>query len=306
MTDWTRRGAAAAALGLALPGLAHAQTPAPPGFGAARLQRGRLTVPVHINGKGPLAFAVDSAANASVIAADLVERFELPDAGEVTMHTMIARETAATVRAHLLETGALTAHDTRLALASRIGLDGADGLIGTDLLAGLRLDLRFQGVQRARIVGSRPTGGQFFEARHQSARLIRAVEQRFGELLMISIRAGGVESLAIIDTGAQATIINTALARASGALPLILRDGSHEARVQSPTGRSAPAQAMMINNLRFGGLGLGRLPVLAGDFHTFDLWGVADRPAMLMGVDVLGLFDNVAIDLRRGEVVFEL
>ena len=44
---------------------------------------------------------------------------------------------------------------------------------------------------------------------------------------------------------------------------------------------------------------------LVGDFHVFSLWGAADRPAMLLGADVLSRFRAVAIDLRRGEVTFE-
>jgi len=311
MTDWTRRGAAGAtlAMGLALadPTLAQeAPPPSTPGFGADHLDRGRLTVPVLINGQGPFAFAVDSAANASVIAADLAVTLALPAAGEVTMHTLIAGETVSTVRAGRIQTGALDEPDIRLAVASRIGLAGVDGLIGTDLLGGLRLDLRFRGVQRMRITRSRRTGDQFFESRRPSTRLLHAVEQRFGELLMIEAQAGGAPAVAILDTGALVSIGNTALARAARTTQITLRDGSRTSRVQSPTGRSAQAEPMLLSGLRFGGLTLGRIPLLIGDFHTFDLWGLGDRPAMLLGVDVLGLFSSVAIDLRRGEVVFEV
>lgn len=309
MIDWTRRGAALAALGLGLVG-----SPAPAqdageaaAFSAERLRQGRMLVPVHINGQGPFAFAVDSAANASVIASDLAQTLALPAAGEVAMHTLIAREVVGTVRATQVQTGALDVREVRLALASRIGLDGVDGLIGTDLLAGLRLDLHFQGGQRRmRVTTSRRSGDRFFDARRPSARLIHAVEQRFGDLLMIDAQAGGSPAVAILDTGAQISIGNHALARAARTSPIVLRDGSNVSRVQSPTGRSADAQPMMLSGLRFGGLSMGRVPMLIGDFHTFDLWGLSDQPAMLMGVDVLGLFESVAIDLRRGDVVFEV
>ena len=51
---------------------------------------------------------------------------------------------------------------------------------------------------------------------------------------------------------------------------------------------------------------ISRVPVLVGDLHTFDIWGAADRPAMLMGVDILGLFDSVMIDLKRGEFTLKV
>lgn len=306
MTDWTRRGLAGAGLGL-VAGAAPAQTPAPPqSLNTSALNRGRMTVPVRIGDDGPYTFAVDSAANASVIAADLAASLALPDGGEVAMHTLIAREVVQTVRARALRTGALNAREVRLAVASRLGLDGLDGLIGTDLLSGLRLELGFRGRRRIRVARSRRSGDRFLDARRPSTRLVNAVQQGFGDLLIIEIAAAGVAGHAILDTGAQVSIANPALARAAGASPVVLRDGSRLSRVQSPTGRSAEATPMTLPGLRFGGMTLGRVPILVGDFHTFDLLNLGDRPAMLMGVDILGLFQSVAIDLRRGEVVFEV
>lgn len=300
--DWTRRALSGATLAACLSSAARAQVP---DLSSAAVSRGRVVVPLQIDGHGPFWFGVDTAANASVIADDLARSLNLAPAGEVGMHTLIARETAATVRAARLDTGALKVRDVRLALASRAGLDGSDGLIGTDLLANLRLDMRFRTGARARIARSRHDNDRFWDGRRPSARLVRAVEQRFGQLLLIDAQVGGVEALAIIDTGAQATIINTALARESHATPIVLRDGTRRAVVQSPTGLTAVAEPMMVRSLRFGGVTLGRLPVLAGDFHTFDLWGLQSRPALLLGVDVLGLFDSVDIDLRRGEMIFD-
>ena len=51
---------------------------------------------------------------------------------------------------------------------------------------------------------------------------------------------------------------------------------------------------------------LDRLAVLMGDFHIFRLLGLADTPAMLMGVDVLGAFERVVIDLKRGEIIMDV
>ena len=48
---------------------------------------------------------------------------------------------------------------------------------------------------------------------------------------------------------------------------------------------------------------LDQLPVLMCDFHIFRLLGLENTPAMLMGVDVLGVFDRVVIDLKRGELI---
>ncbi|WP_332677961.1 aspartyl protease family protein [Brevundimonas sp.] len=306
----TRRTVAVAGLaglaglvGLASPGLVRAQ--APPSFTTSDQRQGLLIVPVMINDRGPYAFAIDSAANTSVIARDLVAGLMLPDAGEVTMHTLVAGERAPTVRAGRVRTGALNARDIRLVVAGRHGLSGLDGLLGTDLLAGLRLVLHFGRRTRVDVTRPRRWGDHAGDGQRLNARSASAGEQRFNGLLMIDASARSIPCKVIIDTGARMTVINTALAREAGAQPLVLPDGTTVSRVLSPTGRDAMAEAMLLPELRLGGISLTRVPVLVGDFHTFAIWGLADQPAALLGVDLLGLFQTVIIDLKRGELVLD-
>lgn len=302
--DLTRRTMALTGLaGLASPTLVRAQ--AAPSFASSDQQQGLLTVPVMINDQGPYRFAIDSAANASVIARDLAVSLALPDAGEVTMHTLIAGELASTVRAARLRTGALDAREARLVVNDRQGLLGLDGLLGTGLLAGLRLVLNFRGRTRINITRPRRRGDYFTDGVRLNARAAATGEQRFDGLLLIDAMAGATPCKAIVDTGAKVTIINTALARQANARPLILPDGSNRSRVLSPTGRGAVAEAMLLPELQMGGVRLTRVPVLVGDFHTFAIWELADQPALLLGVDLLGLFNTVIIDLKRGELLLD-
>ena len=302
----TRRAVALAGLmtaGLGGPAAARAQEAL--AFTTSNQQRGLLTVPVRINDQGPYAFAIDSAANASVIAQDLAVGLGLVDAGEVTMHTVAASEQAPTVRAGRLRTGALDVRDARLVVAGRANMDGLDGLLGTDLLAGLRLVLNFRG--RTRVNVTRPRRGvePGPDGLRLNARVPTTGEQRFNGLLMIDAMARTVPCKVIVDTGAKMTIINSALAVQADAQPLVLPDGSNLTRVLSPTGRGAVAQAMLLPKLRLGGVELTRIPVLVSDLHTFSIWGLADEPALLLGVDLLGLFQTVTIDLRRGELLLD-
>lgn len=306
----TRRTVAVAGLaglaglvGLASPGLVRAQ--AAPSFTTSDQRQGLLIVPVMINDRGPYAFAIDSAANTSVIARDLAVSLELADAGEVTMHTLVAGERAPTVRADRVRTGALNARDVRLVVTGRQGLLGLDGLLGTDLLAGLRLVLHFGRRTRVDITRPRRWRDNAGDGQRLNAQNASAGEQRFNGLLMIDATARTVPCKVIIDTGARMTVINTALARQAGAQPLTLPDGTTLGRVLSPTGRDAVAEAMLLPELRLGGVSLTRVPVLVGDFHTFAIWGLADQPAALLGVDLLGLFRTVIIDLKRGELVLD-
>ena len=38
------------------------------------------------------------------------------------------------------------------------------------------------------------------------------------------------------------------------------------------------------------------------DFEIFEYWEMTDEPAMLIGMDVLGLVDTLIIDYRRREL----
>jgi len=289
------------ALGLA--GVAKAQG-APPQVTTENIARGRMTVPVVIDDQGPFIFVVDSAANASVIASDVAERLGLVSAGAVNMNTLIASERVQTVRARRLETGVLEVESPRLALAQRGGLGHIDGLLGTDLLAGHRLTMNFRGRTAIHIGRSRRSRTGFLDIREPTVKLIGSTSA--GKLVLVQAIIGNTPTVAVIDTGAQVSIVNTAAADRAGLSPATLSDGASRALVRSPTGSSKEARIMSVPSLRIGGVSLGRNSVLVGDFHTFDLLGLRDTPAMLLGVDMLGIFQSVAVDFRRAELVFTI
>lgn len=266
----------------------------------------RSTVPVFIDGQGPFRFAVDTAASASVVADDLAKALAIAPAGELDMHTVIGLERVRAVRARSLSSGALTVGGARLAVGSRPGLIGLDGLLGLDLLAGQRLIMRFRGQGRSSINRSRPDPDQFLGVVRPRVRFPPPRGGGTG-LMVVDALVRGQPARAVVDTGAEVTLINPALAAAAGARPFQSRSASGGAMlVQSPTGRAAPAQAMVVSAVHFDELVLDRLAVLMGDFHIFRLMGLADTPAMLMGVDVLGVFDRVVIDLKRGEIIMDV
>lgn len=304
-----RRLVGGALLGaLAAPGLAFGQEPRVDEFHADQTtdRVHRSTVPVFINGEGPFRFAVDTAASASVVASDLAEQLNIAPAGQLDMHTVIGLERVPAVRARTLSSGALAVGEARMAVGSRPGLIGLDGLLGLDLLADQRLVMRFRGQGRSSINRSRPDPDQFLGVVRPR---VRFQPPRGGgaELMVVTALVRGQPVQAVVDTGAQVTLINPALAAAAGARPFESRTASTgNALVQSPTGRAAMAQAMTISAVHFDELVLDRLAVLMGDFHIFRLLGLNDVPAMLMGVDVLGVFERVVIDLKRGEIIMDV
>lgn len=263
---------------------------------------GRLTLPVRINGQGNFLFAIDTAATASVIADDLAPALGLAPTGPIAMHTLIGREVVDAVTADHIQSGDLNRRGVRLALAQRQGLDGVDGLIGADLLSSHRLVLDFRGRRWARISRSRPAPIGFFDAPNAISPLAERGGRDFSGLITVDGRSRGAPIHVIIDTGAQVSLINAAAVAEGLASPFLLPDGTARILVMSPTGRQASASAAMLHDLQFAGITLRRVPVLAGDFHAFRHWGYSDVPAILLGVDILGLFETVIVDLGRGEL----
>lgn len=169
-------------------------------------------------------------------------------------------------------------------------------MLGVDRLAGERLTLDFHGRQ-LRIEGSRHA------ARDPLDVVVRA-RRRDGQLTLVDADLAGSPVTAFLDSGAQATIGNPALRALVRA-----RDPQAAwtaASIISAAGLVIPCEVADLPSLRVGGLRLQHLPVAFADLHTFHLWDLDRRPAVLLGVDVLSCFRSVALDFARGEVRFRL
>jgi hypothetical protein len=46
--------------------------------------------------------------------------------------------------------------------------------------------------------------------------------------------------------------------------------------------------------------------VLYADMHVFDIWGLKDKPAVMLGMDLLTQFDTVAMDFGHSQVRFDI
>jgi hypothetical protein len=51
---------------------------------------------------------------------------------------------------------------------------------------------------------------------------------------------------------------------------------------------------------------LNNVPVLFADAPPFHVLGLADKPALILGMEELRLFRRVAIDFKSREVLFDL
>jgi hypothetical protein len=72
--------------------------------------------------------------------------------------------------------------------------------------------------------------------------------------------------------------------------------------VHGATPDIADGEVQEIKEARIGDMTLTNLDCIFADFHVFKLWGLDQEPAMLIGMDMLGVLDRLVIDYRRNEV----
>jgi hypothetical protein len=258
---------------------------------------GRIWAPVTINGKGPFRLVLDTGASHSALTAQVANTLGISlDSG----HTVLLRGATGTARVPMvpvesLEVGDLLMYPRRLPIVPD-ALGGAEGILGTDGLANKRIHIDFRRdritIKRSR---SEPAGEGFITI---------PVEFMRGRLLVIEARMGGVATKAIIDTGGQATLGNLALREA-----LAERRRRMELEPDQVIGATLDVQEgdrSATPSLIMGGLRVTSGAMTFADFAIFEHWKMLDQPAMLVGMDVLGLLDVLVIDYRRRELHVKL
>ena len=284
---------------IAPPPVAPGTAAGPPGdpqtsVGAGIDWTSRMTAPVRIEGQGPFPFVVDTGANRTVIAAELAMKLGLPE-GELEPVQGVAGTQMAPTALASLTVGDRTGRRRAVSLLPSAAIGGL-GLLGLDRIGDQCVTLDFRAQQL--VIGAAPPrwAGTYEVSVH--------AYRRDGQLTMVDADLAGVSVIAFIDSGSDTTIGNMALHHFC-----LERDPSVKwlkVPVISATGQTMEAEYADLPNLRVGGFKLPVWPVAFVDLHTFAMWGLTDRPAILLGMDVLSRFDRVSLDFARGVVRFRL
>jgi predicted aspartyl protease len=259
---------------------------------------GRVVAAVMVDGRGPFRFIIDTGANHSTISPHLAAILRLQPSVEQAMRVIGITGTAevASVPVEKLQAGDLVISHSRFPVIEAPIMAGADGILGAAGLQDERLvvDFRHDKVVITRSHGDSVPWGF---TRVWATRLE-------GGLLSIPGEVGGVRVQAIIDTGSQHTLGNQALYQALYAHErgkgTYLAADVYGATKQVGAGRLQLAPVIDLGALKIGGVAL-----VFGDFHIFKVWGMTDRPAMVLGMDVLGTVNAFAIDFRHPELAID-
>ena len=277
--------------------LSGALTDPEPLFAApTRLDRiGRVMTQVRVNGKGPFRFVIDTGASRSTLAPHLAKALGLTHSvgRNVMLNGVTGAAEVPTVPVDSLEIGALKFEKQDLPVIFTSIMGNADGILGVAGFHDQRIDVDFKRdrVQVVESNGKRP---------HFSMVTARANRNSTG-LMILDVRVGRrIKAKAVIDTGAERTLGNVALQVAMNKGKK--RHDPVAAVVHGATPDIADGEVQQIREATIGDMKLTNLEVIFADFHVFKLWGLDKEPALLVGMDMLGVLERLVIDYRRNEV----
>ena len=256
-------------------------------------QIGRIWAPVFINGHGPFRMVLDTGASHSGVTAMVAMALGIPtdQSPPVTLRGVTGAAIVPTIHVDSLSVGDVSVDSPLLPIVPD-AMGGAEGILGSEGLTNKRIYIDFQHDQIS-ITFSRgeKSGHDFINIPFHSIR---------NQLIMVDAIVGDVRTKAIIDTGGQTTIANMALRNALSA--------------KNYTGRGRPDQivgaTMAVENgiiyampaIRLGGVELRDPGVTFADMYIFKQWNLTHEPAILIGMDALGVLDTLVIDYRKHEL----
>jgi hypothetical protein len=278
-----------------------AQTPAedPLSIAAGESRNEHMMAPVMINGQGPFNFVLDTGANTSCVSHTLAQDLMLAPGPMTRVHTVVGVRERPSVVIDDLQIGK---RNRKKVHAPSLPLRGPDvqGVLGVDWLRGQRLVLDFK-KNEIEITRSKP------DESVPGRTVVVPARRRMGQLTIVDAEMQGKPISAIIDSGAQGTLCNSALRnmiKASERRQGIEKEPRY-VRLESLVGEQFRGEALFLPFLRLGGLHLGNVQVTCADIHVFKIWELESKPALVIGMDLLTQFESVALDFGRSAVRFE-
>ncbi|WP_298463742.1 aspartyl protease family protein [uncultured Erythrobacter sp.] len=252
----------------------------------------RLTIPVTIGGAGPYDFMIDTGSQATAVTHRINDSLALTPLGTATLVGMASRRPVDLVEVNDLVVGNFTINDLVAPVLYRNHV-GADGIIGLDSLQDFRVLIDFRKETIALEDVTKKNSRRGFEI------IVRA-KQKLGQLLITNAIVDGVKATVIIDTGAQASLANTALR------DRIRSRHSQEVTTMDVNGVTMTGDLSYVRSLEIEGLKLTNVPLTFADAPAFEALGLKDEPVLSLGMQHLKMFDRVAIDFSRQRVLFDV
>ena len=257
-----------------------------------RDQIGRIWAPVMINDKGPYRLVLDTGASRSALIRQVVDELALPERTKAAwLRGVTGSAVTSLAKVESLQFGELRVENTSVPVVADV-FGGAQGILGGDGLDDMRIAIEFKR-DRISIMRSHreaaPPGFSIVPFKYSKTHGMR-----------VSVWIGHVRATALIDTGGQATVGNAALLDALSRQPVNPDEGDEA--VIGVTADVQKATSVRIPSITVGTLIVRNASIVFSNLQIFDHWRLQSEPALIIGMDVLGVLDTLVIDYRRKEL----
>jgi predicted aspartyl protease len=266
---------------------------------ATRNTGDRLLVDVGISGRGPFRFLVDTGADRTLVADEVAKDIGLRPGAPVIVEGIAKSLSASTVGIDRLELGTLSFSSLDVPVLPR-AMIGADGYLGLDVMDRHRVVFDFQ----AHTITLHDPRPQLFGEVPLPDETVIHTQGSSGHLRMVDCQVDGVRVRAFIDSGAELTVGNPAL------FEQLAKHGAvyapHESvALTGVTGGTVYGKIVDVPRMAMPGVDFDGVSLVIADLQIFDLWDLADKPALLIGMDALRQFAKVTVDYGRKEYRLE-
>jgi predicted aspartyl protease len=252
---------------------------------------GRIWAPVWINGSGPFRLVLDTGATRSGVTATVAERLGVPldQSPPALLRGVTGIAIVPTIRVDSFTVGDLTLSPAILPIVID-AMGGAEGILATDEFKDQRLVIDFKHDR----IDIRHSRGE----RARPDFIVIPLDPSKSGLLMFHALIGEVRVQAIIDTGGQRTIGNLAMRNA------LERRHAQGKPVQifDVTAEAQNGEAFASPPIKLGTIEILGADITYGEMNIFAHWHLTKEPALLIGMDVLGLLDTFVIDYHLHEL----
>lgn len=253
----------------------------------------RMTVPVLIGTKGPYEFIIDTGSERTVLSREVAKGLGLPVSGNGVVVGVAGMQAVDLVDVDEISLGKRTYYTLTAPLLEAAHI-GADGIVGLDSLQDQRVLIDFR-ANRIAIGDAASLGGA------KGFEIVVKARRRSGQLIMTNAIIDGIHTDVVLDTGSDSTIGNLALRKA-----MARRAHAEQTTLFSVTGQALNAEIIMASTIQVEGLQIHNTPLAFADSPAFHRLGLVKRPAILLGMAQMRMFQRVAIDFATRRVLFDL
>lgn len=256
--------------------------------------QGRPLIGVSLNGQGPFLLVLDTGAAGTGLSAAMVQTLALRETGRARVQGAAGVQEVPLYELDSVAVGGLQRQRQRvIVLPNNPSAEGHAGVLGANTFLGTRITFDFaantfhidDGADRAPLSGA----------------VLTSVSFRHRTFANFTVRVGGVEAAAVLDTGARRSVANAQLRAALGFAEndprLRAVDG-----VSGATSHHVDTFGADVSGIAVAGHQFGAFELAFADLPVFPQLGLGAGPGLILGMDILRRTQALTLDYTSAQM----